>query len=100
MSHGDAPWLALILRRLIVVEALVLRMEKAIMSDVQNLTAAVQRLNNSVKAELDAIKAKLSGDNPDVAAAVTQLGTLSDQLDAETAALTAGGTDANGSPAA
>jgi capsule polysaccharide export protein KpsE/RkpR len=91
MSHGERAELKRILEHMLVLEALVLRMEKRIMSDVQNLTAAVQRLNNSVKAELDAIKAKLSGDNPDIAAAVTQLGTLSDQLDAETAALTAGG---------
>lgn len=89
-----------ILHRLAVVEMFLPFMEKRIMSDVQNLTAAVKRLNDSTKAELAAIAAKLSGDNPDIAAAVTQINTLSDQLDAETAALTAGGTDANGSPAA
>jgi flagellar hook-associated protein FlgK len=62
------------------------------MSALQDLQASVARANTSLAAELKAIADKLAsfGDDvkaSDVEAAVAQINTLSDQLDAETAQL-------------
>jgi len=63
-----------------------------IMAAIDDLKAAVTRLNDSTSAELKAISDKLSQPNStdaDVEAAATALNALSDKLDAETAVLTA-----------
>ena len=67
------------------VNARLNQMEKRIMSELND---AVARLTASVKAELAAVVEKLSQPDPDVAAAITQINSLSDALDAETAQLT------------
>jgi len=62
------------------------------MAAIDDLKAAVTRLNDSTSAELKAISDKLSQPNStdaDVEAAATALNALSDKLDAETAVLTA-----------
>lgn len=51
------------------------------------LTDAVTRITTSTQNEIAAVIAALSGANPDVTAAIAQLTTLADHLDAETAAL-------------
>jgi hypothetical protein len=70
-----------------------LSIEENIMSEQQDLAAAVQRLNTSTSAELKAIADKLSslGDSvsaADVAAAVASINSTADALDNETATLT------------
>ncbi len=63
------------------------------MAAIDDLKAAVTRLNTSTTAELKAISDKLAdsanSNDPDVEAAATALNALSDKLDAETATLTA-----------
>ncbi len=66
----------------------VIRGQYEIMTAIDDLKAAVTRLNASTSAELKAISDKLSAEDPDVEAAATALNSLSDKLDAETATLT------------
>lgn len=80
--------------RMLMLETIILRMEKRIMTDIENLAAAVARNNASTLAELKAIADKLAalgasaGNDPAIAQAVTDLNALSSKLDAETVALT------------
>jgi len=66
-------------------------MESRIMAAIDDLKAAVTKLNTSVSNELAAISAKLSvpSNEADVAAAATAINDLAAKLDAETAVLTA-----------
>lgn len=81
------------------------RIEKgqtAIMAAIDDLKAAVIRLNASTSAELKALADKLSQPNADeaaVAAAVVSLNQVSDNLDTETASLAGAPPVAGGPPA-
>ena len=69
------------------------------MSAIADLNAAVTRLTSSVSAELKAISNTLANEpsDADIQQAALAINGLSDKLDAETAALTAGAAPAPGS---
>lgn len=76
---------------LIALVYIIFRMERTSMQ-IDDLKAAVARVGASTSAEIKAVSDKLSAlgsDNPDIAAAITQLNTAADTLDSETATLTA-----------
>lgn len=103
-SHKGSARIVRALRRIFGIDRLthaieeqthaIHQLRRDIMSELND---AVTRITASVQNEIDAVVAKLQQANPDVAAAITQLNSLSDKLDAETGSLGAtGATGATG----